>query len=271
MALLLSLFAFPLFAQYTPAGYDRYLLPISLPAAAPGAFGSSWQSELSVYNDSTSGVTVYPYTACPPSVQDCNVPVTTLASGSFFTGTPRLDAGAPPATFLYVQHPENGSVDINLRVFDVSRSAATAGVELPPVPEWDFRQRMMLINIPIAPAFRHMLRLYHSYLGPVMVRMRVYAQDASGALLRDTTMNIPPATSKAVNKVEVPLDPGYASTTELTTDIQHSRVRVLLESQTIEESPLLTPPVNVPFWAFVSITNNETQQVTTVTPHDTFQ
>lgn len=62
-----------------------------------------------------------------------------------------------------------------------------------------------------------------------------------------------------------PLHPGYAEVDPLSPLVRASGQRVRIEV----EDPLrhVVSPPPPPIWGLVSITNNETQQVTMITPH----
>ena len=62
-----------------------------------------------------------------------------------------------------------------------------------------------------------------------------------------------------------PLFPGYAQVDPLTAVVRAAGARVRIEIFD-PIAPIVSPPPP-PIWAFVSITNNDTQQVTTITPH----
>jgi hypothetical protein len=57
-----------------------------------------------------------------------------------------------------------------------------------------------------------------------------------------------------------PFEPAYASFADFPVDAGTVRV-------TITVDPIITLlPVEVPIWAFITVTNNDTQAITTITP-----
>ena len=150
-------------------------------------------------------------------------------------------------------HIENDRVRFNLRVQDLSRRADTWGTEVPVVRESGFtHEAISLINVPADNLFRLMLRVYESdSAGQARVRIDVFRQSTDERL--GTVETALPTREPVI------YNPGYAqiSITDLFPNIHgQDRLRITVTPT--------TPGANI--WAFVSVTNDDTQQVTTITP-----
>lgn len=222
-------------AQGLPPG-ERMLLPV-FTEQVPGAFGSLWRSELWVYNDNLESAGVGLVGDVP--AKSTSGPVlgqrpTGATPGAVMTALPHLAAG----------------LSFNLRVRDLSRSAESFGTEIPVVRESEFfTSKVTLLNVPTDSRFRPMLRVYQ-FLGflqpPATVRVRFYRTGQTpDLLLEQLTLSLEGSGALA-----------YAQLSSLPLDsISDPTVRVEIESIG-----------SMRFWAFVSITNNETQHVTIITP-----
>jgi hypothetical protein len=239
--------------------YERLLLPLVITdLTVPGAFGSQWTTELTIQNASDETVLIDPVSCtllvspCPPfglaPHEVWRFGLKTLASEPVAFGT------GDRTNFVYVPAAAAGNIHFGLVAKDVSRLAQTFGTELPVVRASEFRTTTMsLLNVPVQPPFRSRLRMYQAALTPVSVRVRVFDLRASTAI----TDRIVELSAAARIVHDHPLVPGYAELGEILDDA----VRLGLDTVRVE-----IDPVNEPVWAFISVTNNETQQVTLVTP-----
>jgi hypothetical protein len=143
--------------------------------------------------------------------------------------------------FVDIPRELSDGVTISVHVHDTTRDADNLGVDVPVVPPSQFRKSVVLTGLPFDPRYRMLLRIY-GYGGPgrAVVRLR---DAATGALLEQMTAEL------------IGSSPSYAQI-PLSTSASVPRT---VEITTAERSD---PPI----WAFVSITNNVTQQVTLVTP-----
>jgi hypothetical protein len=219
-----------LYEDPLPSDNVRFLAPIAV--SAPGAFGSNWVSELRITNASTESVMVGGTSITPRSAALVTLP--SLNVGAFFTIPKRLA----------------GSVTATLRVHDTSRDADNWGTDVPVVPETQFRPLVLLAGIPTDTRFRTLLRIY-GYTSDFLNATVAVRDDASGVLLATQGVALSPSYA------QLALDPVVAPLAAA-----HPRVRIEITSQ-INGAPLLPP---IPLWAFVAVTNNTTQQVTTITP-----
>jgi hypothetical protein len=137
------------------------------------------------------------------------------------------------ARILWTPKGQASSLAAGLRVGDASRATATHGTEIPVVRESDFTTgKIVLLDAPFD------ARL------PFRVRLRIYSLAKTSG----------PVTIEGVGQVALTpapdfFTPSYAEVTDLPPG---QRIVIL--------------PSGVPLWAFATVTNNDTQQITTITP-----
>ena len=232
-------------------GLDQFLLPI-FAADAPGAYGTLWTTDLWLRNDTDMPALIYPLTT-----PERYPPPRSTTEPSFYKALP----GEPQGIFIYVDQNQRADLHFNLRVRDVSRQLLTWGTELPVVSEHAFASRnLVLLNVPLETGFRVGLRIYESRSGGAgSALVRIFDDDVSGV----PVVGIPPLveTTLALSAREPSIHwPGYAQILDLRGVLpQLSGVsRARIEIEPLGEATRI--------WAFVSVTSNETQQVTTITP-----
>ncbi|HYK02732.1 MAG TPA: hypothetical protein VE974_13320 [Thermoanaerobaculia bacterium] len=212
------------------AVFERVLFPVLFNAR--GGHGSDWQSEALMASTS----------------QVWHVP--TFSDGVFRPNEIRTWPGQPQyphGTALLVPRSESNHLWFALRVRDVSRVAEGFGTEIPVVRESQmFRGTMTLLAVPLDPAYR--------------VKLRIYAfgeleTDNLGRISGFGTFSMQRSCSSAANCAATPW---YA---EIDLPVRGDDERVNL---------YVTPPAGAGLaWAFATVTNNDTQQVTVVTPDGT--
>jgi hypothetical protein len=232
--------------------FEKILLPIMTHGVA-GAYGSFWKSDLMAMNHGTRPFLVV------PSLGICGIlcPDDRAKPGVSYTPVTIQSWEPFPPVFLFVESGHVDELTVNLRIEDESRQALTWGTEIPVVRERDlFTGRLDLINVPLDARFRQALRVYDfDNREGRQVRLQIYGSDPSVALV-DTILSLtsPPGTLNAT------VLPGYAQVSPLADAFPQlagqSRVRLQLTPVT----------EGLRFWAFVSVTNDETQHVTTITP-----
>ena len=160
-----------------------------------------------------------------------------LAVAPLATATAKL---IPPAgssgTYFDVPKRLAGNVSASLRVHDTTRDADSWGAEVPVVPETQFRRSVILLAVPTDARYRTLLRVY-GYAGHDAGVTVAFRDDATDKLLDIRALRM------QSGYVQLPIDVTSAP-----------RLRVQVTSETS------------PVWAFVSVTNNTTQQVTTIAP-----
>jgi hypothetical protein len=244
-------------ASLPAAAVERVLLPVAIQGEVPGAFGSRWVSELVITNTGLTPAEIggsidygcWGIVPCmPPS----------LPARATAYPRPELLTEGIPAGFLFL-HSGADALAIHLRVQDVSRQAQTWGTEVPVVRESDaFTTVVHLQDVPVTPGFRQLLRIYGFDGGAV--RIRVYRivpttqfpdRAQPDELLGEHAVALP---SPAFGLKNVP---AYAQI-DLADLPASDATRVRLEIESATEG--------LKFWAMVSVTNNETQHVTLITP-----
>lgn len=224
--------------------FNRILLPLFLPPIK-GAFGSEFHTQLRMANSSASERTyvfgIEPFcilSACIP-LDNSEFPALIEENGAV---DPDIEYTGKPGRFLYIA---NSAPDVfaNLRVFDASRSAFNFGTEIPVIREHEFiRGPIKLLGVPLDPRFRNTLRIYALEAVPVVVN---FGNESHPVTLRAGLNLFEPAYG------EFNLFPVGTGTVDVTI------------------APVLPPVVGIeppPMWAFVSVTNNDTQLITTISP-----
>ncbi len=252
----LAVFAVIVFSQLTAAQeFDRILLPV-VTAPAAGAFGSIWKTSLVAYNGSdTDALFEYPY----PCVLATCVPWVFVPAHTIDPDIEQISAppAATPGLLVYVTRPESAAFTFNLRVQDLSQQSLTWGTELPAVrASAAHTGATALLNIPTDGRFRLLLRVYDFDSRPQsIVHVRVLPM-TSDVPLTELDLTLVCAFSESGGRQ---YHPGYASIAniaELPGVASQQQVRI----------ELLPVTEGLRYWAFVTVTNNGTQHVTTITP-----
>lgn len=249
------------------AAYEQVLLPLYVDGVAPGAGGSQWKTDFWMRNNSDfhegEAVQVAPWPcqddhACPAVVP----PSYFVRPAESVHNLPRLIQSAPgnPSRLLFVSRNGDENLSFTLRFADVSRAALNGGTDLPVVRENEFlRGPITLLNVPMTSDYRVQLRVYHLTATNDTYTVNIYAQKEGvedGPLLHSVRLATPlpelgPFRSQA----------GYAQF-DLTSLLQLDHV-AWPEAVRLE---IDGTGVNRRSWAFASVTNNNTQMVTLVTP-----
>jgi hypothetical protein len=238
---------------------ERLLVPIFLTSPVPGAFGSLWTTELLINNRSDTTLTMEGFeSGCPLSV-GC-IGVFLEAQRSVY---PMIHSESPlPARVLYIEEGHSGDLDAQLRIRDLSRATLTWGTEIPVIPESKaLTGASGLLDIPVSPDFRLRLRLYaFSPEDEMAVRIRGYrvrttARVPFGASLDELVLDF-------VTDIQ-----RYDDSSGIAGYSEFDLSAIVLPSN-VERLRLRFDPLDseMKYWAFVSITNNETQHITVITP-----
>ena len=230
--------------------WERSLIPVLLPADLPGAHGSLWRTELAGFNSGFEGrVTTDPQIACDRPGGSCNG---YTGSGPFKPAA--TTDGHTPGRMIYNGTFNATRVFFNLRVRDVSRESEGLGTELPVVREDDAfgpDRTIALPNVPLGALYRAKLRVYRIDIDDP-TPLNVTFQDAPFHTVATRSMKL--STEPQTNGFL--LYPEYA---EL--DLDGMPELASLKSVNV----LVQTPDQGLYCALVSVTNNETQQITTVT------
>ena len=161
---------------------------------------------------------------------------------------------SPSRVAVAVRRPD-GSLAFFERPFEsITRRVKLLG--LPVVRERDFRTaKTQLLDAPVDPHFRLTFRLYSINAGAADYAIRIYDENTS-ALLGSTTAHV---VSPSIPKYQ--LVPGYLQLGDLLAVVPAGVA--LPEAVRVEIEPLTAGSA---FWAFVSVTNNDTQQLTVIAP-----
>ena len=234
LALLLFVFSLPLFAELNPppltlksaftyedpgATTVRLLLPIA--AGTQGILNTSWQTDVLAHNETASPIVIAGTTVPPLATQKLTL--------------------SPASTGMFLQIPRNvfEGVTITTHVHDTTHDAESLGVDVPSVPETQFRRTVLLTGVPNDARYRVLLRAY-GY--PGVYAFVVYVRDDSTGELLSTQL----------------------SQIVVSSDLQYLQMPISAP----QTSHVLRVEVTggAPIWAFLTLTNNTTESVTTITP-----
>lgn len=243
-----------LFAQEPePTPSERVLLPILTPPVH-GAFGSEFHTDLRIANDSENVVFLLGLDSarCSPICLPTLFPLTLEPNEE--VGPEDISLTGSPGRFVFIDADQVSSVTMNLRVHDVTRDGLNYGTEIPIVRESEFRaNKITFVGVPTDARFRNTLRIYGE--SPVDVKV--------------TVGDLPPVTLRLTGGFSFPggidlsdfFEPAYAAFSSFPTGIAPVRV-------TVETEPDFIPhlPIEIPLWAFITVTNNDTQAISTITP-----
>ncbi|HUP48096.1 MAG TPA: hypothetical protein VNA04_04825, partial [Thermoanaerobaculia bacterium] len=229
--------------------YEQVLVPFDSATLATG--GARWFAELWVRNDGPEPVNLFPEKCFFIGLEGpCNRRIDVPA------GTTRLidvqpDSLTDPGVYLYVPSTRSADVHFSLRVRDLNQGLEQIGTEVPVARGSDVRSgRRTLLNVPLQPHGRVMLRLYTApqNLGSSFM-VRVYAEPSGDLLTQRTFILIGPT--------DPPVPASAPRTIDASSIFQGwvvDRVRVTIEGTS-------------PYWPLLTITNVRNNQITTVTPH----
>jgi hypothetical protein len=225
--------------------FDRVLLPLFI-HPVPGQFGSLFVTELRLANSSNdSEATLFGLTpVCPvtclfddPLEQSYRIE----PSGSHQN---EFDTTGTPGAFVYIPKAAP-RINANLRVYDRSRAMLNFGTEIPVVYDRELTSEpFKLLGVPRDPNFRNMLRLYSDAETSVLVS---YGDVTQMVTLRAGETLLDPAYA------QIPIPAGGGNPVDVT----------ITPSTTAETLPGFKA---AKVWAFISVTNNETQLISTITP-----
>jgi hypothetical protein len=241
--------AAPLCAQ-TPAGnpeaFERVLVPL-LTQPIHGAFGSDFRTELTVWNGNAEqplevwGLRTRCIVTCP------TLDPIELQPGGWLMPS-ELDNNGTPGRFLYVPKGQSARLAANLRAFDVSRSATNFGTEIPLARANEFSTRVVLPGVPFTDRFRNTLRVYAAQA----VTVRVSFEGPPSHL--SPVVDPPPPQTLALTAGADVFEPAYA-------------ILGTFEGYELPVAVVVEPLDGItPLWAFMSVTSNDTQHITTISP-----
>jgi hypothetical protein len=220
-------------AAADPAVFEPILFPVSF--QGPGALGSQWLTESFINANGSQSFfrDPLPCTGC---------------SQALSLGTKQLlNDGLPWGHVLYALRGTADSLSLASRIRDTSRQSQTAGTEVPVVRERDFRSQLRFMNLPVDARYRVMLRLWS--VGDAT--QFIATVDSTPAQQNLLTLSKVPGTAMSFGSMDV---------TSLLTRANNNPTNLAVAGlPNLLDSPLI--------WGMLSITNNDTQQVTIVSPH----
>ena len=235
--------------------WTMFLIPIDS-QFVPGANGSLWFTDITLLLRSTTTVDVRPL-LCELPIIDCGFPAPPPPPPVNVPVDYEVRSANSLGQYLYVPAADAHKVHVNIRTFDTARSHTTGGAEIPFVSEEQFRgDTVSLLGIPLADEHRYTLRVYdaHARAG-ARVQVHVYADDEETprkSLVGTLAGGGPSTTTTAL----LPIHPATLQIDPIA-GLDLAGVKTLrVDVEPLDEGLRL--------WSFVSITNNETHHVTTV-------
>ena len=225
-----------------PSLWERVLFPVLF--NSKGAHGSEWVSEAAIANPARWFVENFNRIDGEPCIDwGCSQ---LLGPASFFAFG---GAGHGDGIALLVSRAEVEDIALSLRIRDVARQAEGFGTEVPVVREKKMAAdaSLTLLDVPVDPRYRTKLRIYafeeHTHGAYVEVQ-RGNTFSGSPVVLRRSCSGVDCAAAPWYGELDLPAgEPG-------------ERVNLYVRAGGPDALS----------WAFASVTNNDTQQVTIVTP-----
>lgn len=232
--------------------FEAILFPIFMPPVH-GAFGSEFVTQARIFNHGDSFQPIFGMdTSCtlidPPIYP--TVPYL-LGPGLEF----RLVTGCSQSTgrLFYVPKAAADTIAASVRVTDLTRQADSHGVEIPVVRRRDFREdRIALIGVPIDPRFRNTLRIYSLSPNQSFVNVMI-SNEWRQVPLTPGADEFEPHFAVVTDFPPTPQLPAGKTTIEVYVDTPRGPGGAVIPG--------------TPIWAFITVTNNDTQHITTVTPN----
>lgn len=235
-------------------GLETILLPLAfLPGTElHGAYGTIWKGEVWVRNHAAQTVDLQLLLGCAPG-DLCTAP---YQAGYIGRLAAPLD-NVPDRGILLTPRADNAQfLSFSNRIFETTRHAQPQGIEVPVIREEQFFDgAVSLLGIPAGPGIRSALRIYE----PRRIAgtsFKVEFIDSAGRILGAVSL----MTTFGFNGGSDPIRPGYAAIADLTGTIGLLAGVDRFHMQITPETP------GAEFWAMVSVTDNDTQQVLLITP-----
>jgi hypothetical protein len=249
------------FAASAEDNWEKVLLPVYLDAPLAGSNGTRWDTDFWLRNNGGQPVQLAPW-PCETEVCPAVVPFTTTVPA----GTTRHDLppffrapNANPSRVLFVSKPGAKDVSMQLRVADASRAALNGGTELPVVRDGELLTGIAeLLNVPYDPAhFRLSLRIYDLAYSQSKFRVTLYVNEDGGPTSGLHSIELTAATDQTGDFRS------QAAYVEYNFGDLESLNRAFPNGLRVEIAPQ-TPGSR--YYPLISVTNNETQLITLVTP-----
>lgn len=228
------------------ADMERVLLPVNF--YGPGAHGSQWQTDTVVRNDGPVYVPTEPLFWADPRVPVIPIPTPIPPGARGYFPWRNDDGGA----FLWVPRGLEDQLSYSMHVLDRSRNELDRGTELPIVHAGDTSPFVRILDVPSDANYRAKLRVYNfDPVNGARVEIKLHDQNGGQPVTLYATLNGVPVCSTTPC---IPDRPAYASVD--LPQLTGGPFDVTVRAETND----------VRLWAFVTVTNNETQHVTAYTP-----
>lgn len=227
--------------------FETILIPLAL-NRAPGALGSLWSTNIRMRNNSNAtfasanhlSIAQCPPITTPPFGCDLYTPPATTRTFSL--------GDRPRGALFQVPRSVADQLTFTATVLDESRQAISLGSELPIVREHELRTGAIeFVDVPLRADYRLTLRVYALDVDSETIVINMFDADSNRFV--------------------------GASTARLTKQAHDEPAFAQLDSGLPRPNGVTRARIHVaanfgvtPIWAFLSITNNETQQVTILTP-----
>ena len=245
--------------------YERILIPIAPNRPTPGAYGSLWKAVLSLRNvgDQPSevfhsfeifhciGIIILCEPGAPLQPQTTATTLDSQDLGTIFATIGAAERG--PGALMHIERETASNIFFDLLLHELTTADQNQGTHLPVVRESElFDRPIELLNISTREMARARLRLY-ALPTPTLPWLRIEMYPLKGSeLLGEVTLALTPDVRQNFpHYAEVVLDAPFFSP-----PASHDWVRLRI-------SPLNS---GFKYWGFVSLTNNETQLVSIITP-----
>ena len=241
-------------APYSADLFERVLIPVIYNGS--GQQGSQWQTDVYMMNGNRYDI---PFLRGPVSQLERE-------------HVAKVDVQAPNG---YVLYPAKGTTDdlsMNVLVRDLSRQSQSLGTELPAVRERDFEdRRILLLNIPSDNRFRLTLRAYalDRLQGSLdTLNYWIYDLQTGAQVAFGIARLLPPPCTGGSSDPFVPCTPDETQPWSVSVDLMSQHPEIVNKGPLrLSISPLRPDIETGRFWAFLTVTNNETQHVTAITPN----
>ena len=255
--------------QANLADYNVVLIPVFF--FGPGAHGSQWETNVGVLSKSSTGgsLPVPLFGSCTALEGYLTDEIQSICEGF----------GSSSGLIMYVpKSVDLAELYVSARARDLNRQASSAGTEIPVVRETAFRtSEFFLLDIPSDIRFRANLRVYggmetftseYRFIHPggrSAAGLEIYDSRDLHTPLVSTTIDLS-APDSIVASNPYAVHPAFSSIGDLRAAFPQLAD---VPKYTISITPYQTiadPPREWSMWAFVTLTNNETQEVTTISP-----
>jgi hypothetical protein len=245
LTLALVLLASVAFAE-TPGGYERLVLPIA-PSYSLCGYHSRYETRLLVYNEGDSVMKPICFG------HDCDdvAPHRAMTMAGPLTGNPL-------PVYFYV--PKDVAASAHFSLMTESQNLEKGGrayTELPVIREGDFKNRIVILGVRVEEGFRVTSRVFglDTPEGTLTV-MRVYDME-TGDLAYERMYEL--KSYPIENEAGLTSGPSFAMECDLS-DLDHWYKGRPLRIEIVPDSP------EKKIYGFLSVTDNETQRFTTITP-----